>query len=294
LNPVLFCSVICYILSDVPNPEFTMKLKDVTKGLTKLFGSDPATDSDSVGKTLAQAAKTPASQPADNKVPAQRKDIDAFLSQVSKLPPVNKTGQRGRLIFALDATASREATWDQAMQLQAEMFSSAQSLGGLQVQLAYFRGFAEFRASDWLLDSSRLLSLMTDIRCEAGITKIEQLLSHALRETRQEKVHAVVYIGDCVEESIDVLCQKAGELGLLNVPVFVFQEGSDGNAQRCFKEMARLSGGAWAPFDHASADQLRDLLKAVAVYASGGLKALQDFSRDAHPSVGLLGHQLKR
>lgn len=271
-----------------------MKLKDIKKDLAKLFSPAESSDAGSANKSLKQTGQSSASRASDEQMPAQRKDIDAFLSQVSKLPPVNRSGQRGRLIFALDATASREATWDQAMQLQADMFSSAQSLGGLQVQLAYFRGFAEFRASDWLLDSSRLLSLMTGIRCEAGITKIEQLLNHALRETRQEKVHAVVYIGDCVEESIDVLCQKAGELGILNVPVFVFQEGHDNNAQRCFQEMARLSGGAWAPFDHASADQLRDLLKAVAVYASGGLKALQDFSRHAHPGVARLGHQLKR
>lgn len=268
-----------------------MKLKDIKNDLARLFaGSEPLQDADS-SKAL-QAGTSSDDKPSQ--APVQRQDINAFLSQVAKLPPVNKSGQRGRLIFALDATASREATWDQAMQLQAHMFTSTQALGGLQVQLAYFRGFAEFRASDWLLDSNRLLSLMTGIRCEAGITKIEQLLAHALRETRQHKVHAVVYIGDCVEESIDVLCQKAGELGLLNVPLFVFQEGSDSNAQRCFQDMARLSGGAWAPFDHASADQLRDLLKAVAVYASGGLKALQDFSHHAHPGVARLGHQLKR
>lgn len=272
-----------------------MKLKDLKNDLAKLFSSaDSPADGRSANKSLERPGRSSAQPASQQQPPAQRKDIDAFLSQVSKLPPVNKTGQRGRLIFALDATASREATWDQAMQLQADMFTSTQSLGGLQVQLAYFRGYAEFRASDWLLDSNRLLALMTGIRCEAGITKIERLLAHALRETRQQKVHAVVYIGDCVEESIDVLCQKAGELGILNVPVFVFQEGHDANARRCFQDMARLSGGAWAPFDHASADQLRDLLKAVAVYASGGLKALQDFSRHAHPGVAQLGHQLKR
>ncbi|MDP3517752.1 MAG: VWA domain-containing protein [Pseudohongiella sp.] len=238
--------------------------------------------------TLKKAEKTTST------MPARSNDVSAFLQQVASMPKVNTQGRAGRLIFALDATASRGATWDQAMQLQAEMFSSAQSLGGLQLQLAYFRGFAEFRASDWLQDSKRLLALMTGIRCEAGITKIERLLQHTLQETRQEKVHAVVYIGDCVEENIDVLCHKAGELGLLNVPLFMFQEGNDDAARRCFTEMARLSGGAYAPFDHASAGQLRDLLKAVAVYASGGLKALQNFSKSAHPSVGLLGHQLKR
>lgn len=262
-----------------------MSIDDIKSGLNKLLGRDKVHDNAASNKAVQSRKQTPVAA-------RQTQDIQAFLSEVSKLPPVNHQG-RGRLVFALDATASRENTWDQAMQLQAEMFTSAQSLGGLQVQLAYFRGFSEFRASDWTQDSSRLLSLMTGIRCEAGTTKIERLLNHLLKETRQNKIHAVVYIGDSMEESADVLCQRAGELGLLNVPLFMFQEGDDPGARRCFKEMARLSGGAYAPFDHRSADQLRDLLKAVAIYASGGLKALQDFSQRAHPDVRLLGHQLK-
>ncbi len=231
---------------------------------------------------------------AGNQSVASRPELDAFLQKVAAMPPVQTGNAAGRLVFALDATASREATWDQAMQLQAEMFSSAQSLGGLQVQLCYFRGITEFYASEWYLETAPLLSRMTGIRCQAGITKIGRLLDHVKAETRQSRIHAVVYIGDCMEENMDVLCQRAGELGLLNVPLFLFQEGNEATARRCFVEMARLSGGAYSPFDRDSADQLRDLLKAVAVYASGGLKALQDFSKKAHPAVKLLGHQLSR
>lgn len=215
-----------------------------------------------------------------------------FLQKVATMPPVSPQQGGGKLVFALDATASREATWDRAMQLQAEMFNEARSLGGLQIQLAWFRGIATFRASDWFTDAGQLLQQMTGIRCEAGITKIERLLEHVKRETRHEKVHAVVYIGDSMEESHDVLCQRAGELGMLNVPLFMFQEGADPVARRTFMEMARLSNGAYSPFDHNSVDQLRDLLKAVAVYASGGYRALADFSRQAHPAVQLLSKQL--
>ena len=53
----------------------------------------------------------------------------------------------GRLIFALDATMSRQPTWDIACKLQGEMFETARALGGLDVQLVYFRGFGECRAS---------------------------------------------------------------------------------------------------------------------------------------------------
>ena len=212
------------------------------------------------------------------------KDVSAFLQKVAAMPAIS-TGGKGRLVFALDATASRESTWDEAMQLQAEMFSSTQSTGVLQVQLCYFRGFLDFFHSGWHSDPAGLLKQMTGIRCQAGTTQIERLLSHVLAETRRSRVHSVVYIGDSMEESADVLCNLAGQLGLLNVPLFIFQEGGDPVAERTFREMTRLSKGAWSRFDRSSAGQLRDLLRAVALYSTGGLKALQHFSKTSHPAV---------
>ena len=40
--------------------------------------------------------------------------IDAFVERVRSMPVVKSAGERGRLIFAMDATASREPTWDRA------------------------------------------------------------------------------------------------------------------------------------------------------------------------------------
>jgi hypothetical protein len=62
---------------------------------------------------------------------SSRGDIDNFLRQVAGLPALKPGGQRGRLIFAMDATASREPTWDQACRIQARMFTETASLGGL-------------------------------------------------------------------------------------------------------------------------------------------------------------------
>lgn len=101
------------------------------------------------------------------------------------------------------------------------------------------------------------------------------MLAHALKETAAAKVNALVYIGDAMEEDIDDLAQKAGSLGLHGVPVFVFQEGHDPGAEKAFKEIARLSKGAWFRFDRRAAATLAGLLSAVAVYATGGLKALE-------------------
>lgn len=219
-----------------------------------------------------------------------RSDIQAFLSKVAAMP---KTGGDARLIFALDATASREATWDVASQLQTDMFVSAQALGGLQLQLCYFRGFGDFYASEWQIDADRVVQIMSRIHCLAGATQLERVLRHALDENGRKKIKCVVYIGDAMEENVDILAQLAGKLGLLNIPVFMFQERNDAVTRDAFMTISRLSGGAYSQFDQASAGQLKALLQAVAIYAAGGLKALQKFSQSSTKTVKLLEQQLK-
>lgn len=206
-------------------------------------------------------------------------EVDAFLAKVARTPVTKASDTRGRMIFAMDATASREPTWDRACHIQSEMFLETDALGGLDVQLCYYRGFSEFDASAWLGSSAELLSRMQQVRCIGGMTQIERVLSHALAESRRQKVNALVFVGDCMEENIDALCHLAGELGILGVPAFMFHEGVDAAAERAFREIARLSGGAYCRFDASSAQQLRDLLSAVAVYAAGGRKALESFGK---------------
>lgn len=204
---------------------------------------------------------------------SSRSDISAFLDAARTVQPA-PSGE-GRLIFALDATMSRQPTWDLACRIQAEMFNAVGRAGRLDVQLVYFRGFGECRASSWVSHTKALRDLMTRIDCRGGQTQIGKVLSHALAETRKNPVSALVYIGDAMEENIDLLCERAGELGMRRVPCFLFQEGGDPVAASAFGEIARLSGGAHFHFDESAAGRLAELLKAVAVYASGGLKALQ-------------------
>jgi hypothetical protein len=170
---------------------------------------------------------------------------------------------------------SRQPTWDTALRLQAEMFEEAGKVGGLDVQLVYFRGFNECRASRWVSNTNGLRDLMTGIDCRGGHTQIGKVLAHARRETGKRKVGVLVFVGDALEEPIDDLAAKAGELGLLGVKLFIFQEGRDQTVERGFRELARLTGGAYARFDPNAAGQLAQLLRAAAIYAAGGLKALQ-------------------
>ena len=231
---------------------------------------------------------------ANNNIPqkSSKAAIDAFLKKVSSTPVTRSAGERGRLIFAMDATASRERAWDRACHIQGEMFKQTAVLGGLDIQLCYYRGLGEFKASQWLSSSDELLKRMTSVSCQGGRTQIEKVLHQAIKQTKQKKVQALVFVGDCMEEDVDRLCQIAGELGMLGVPAFLFHEGAEPVAQRAFKQIARLTRGAYCSFDATSAGQLRDLLRAVAVYAAGGQAALQDFSKDRNGLVQKLTSQL--
>ena len=217
----------------------------------------------------------------EGQLPAESKqaEVEAFLRQVAAMPAVRPASGRGRLVFALDATASREPTWDHACRLQGEMFEATASLGGLDVQLVFYRGFGECKASRWLSRAQDLHAAMRKVSCVGGETQIARVLQHAIDEAKAGRVNALVFVGDAVEEPLDQLARLAGELALLNVPAFVFHEGDNPVAGRGFKEIARLSRGAYCPFNSASAQQLKELLGAVAVFAAGGRKALADYSR---------------
>lgn len=222
-------------------------------------------------KTPAPPGRSPASQ-VETPV-SSAPQVAAFLAELAARPAATAAG-RGRLIFGLDATMSRQPTWDLACALQAEMFEEAASVGGLDIQLVYYRGISECRASPWIADGRRLGALMAKIDCRGGRTQIGRVLRHAGAEAAGGPLGAVVFVGDAMEEAIDHLCAEAGPLALRGVPVFLFQEGRDADAERAFREIARLTRGAWCRFDAGAASELRSLLRAAASYAAGGSSAL--------------------
>jgi hypothetical protein len=236
---------------------------------------------------------------------AGRAEVEAFAQKILQTPvrraPTEVSGQsgpgRGRLIFALDATMSRQPTWDLAQQVQGRMFAAAAACGGLDIQLVYFRGFNECRASAFMRDGGGLGAAMATISVMGGHTQIGRILRH-VRAERQESTHlgplgAFVYVGDAMEERADDLGRIAGELGLLGVKGFFFHEGGDAKAAACFKELARLTGGAFATFDSNAPGRLAALLQAAAAYAAGGHKALRDRAEAGDREARLLLGQLK-
>ena len=231
----------------------------------------------------------------DRRLPTEpkRTEVEEFLRQIAVAPVTARSGAMGRLIFALDATASRQPTWDRASHIQAEMFAETAALGGLAIQMCYFRGFAEFHATPWLTDGGELIRLMTAVTCLSGTTQIARVLRHAVAETGRTRVNALVYVGDAMEESAETLAELAGRLGLLGVPAFMFQEGDEPVARRSYQQIAQVTSGAYMSFDAASAKALRDLLTAVAVYVAGGRKVLADYANHAGGDVLRLTRQLR-
>ncbi len=217
-----------------------------------------------------------------------RAEVDAFLNKARQVEAVAPAPGAGRLIFALDATMSRQPTWDMACALQGQMFAACAALGGLGVQLVYFRGMGECRSSSWVGDPRRLTELMSRIDCRGGHTQIGRVLAHIRDEARRQPVRAFVFVGDAMEENADDLCALAGELGLLGIKAFMFQEGHDLAAATAFREIARLTGGSYARFNAGSAAQLLDLLKAAAFYAAGGRAALQRLAESEAGARALL------
>jgi hypothetical protein len=205
--------------------------------------------------------------PADN--PLARAD-DHGPDQSPTLP-------RGRMIFALDATASRAATWAVACKVQAEMFREAAPIGKLDVKLVFYGG-DYCRKTEWVSSGEELARLMNKVHCKAGYTQIGRVLAHALRETEEAPVQALVFIGDAMEEQIEELAAMAGELGARDLPIFIYQEGRDAAVQKAFRLLALKSGGQYFEFNPETSravEQLSEQLGAVARLAMGDTEALE-------------------
>jgi hypothetical protein len=200
----------------------------------------------------------------------KRAHLDAFFERINP--------SRGRLIFALDATASRQPTWDTAAALTSEMFATVAAIGGLDLQLVYYCG-DQCVAGRWLSDARALSATMQRVMCQAGYTQIGRVLGHARKENARERVNAMVLVSDACEEDPESLYAAARELGEL--PLFLFQEGNDQRVGRIYAELAAITKGAFCKFDSGAAQRLADLLKAVAAFAAGGVKALANQNTEA-------------
>src|SRR5262245_61687371 len=128
-----------------------------------------------------------------------------------------------RMIFAMDATASREPTWEMAGKLHREMGAV---LSNLTLQLVFFRG-DECKASGWVTGGQRIAELMNKVRCSSGYTQIGRVLRRVIEAGCEHAIRALVYVGDCCEEDGEELFALAEQLKRQRIPISLFHEGYD-------------------------------------------------------------------
>jgi hypothetical protein len=159
--------------------------------------------------------------PAEGAAMSSRSEIAAFLTAAKSVVPASAGGS-GRLAFALDATMSRQPTWDSACKLQAEMFDAVGKTANAVGATGLFPWLGECRASRWVNDTRQLADLMTGIDCRGGQTQIGRVLRHVADEAKDRPVSALVYIGDAMEEDIDKLAvvQESWRSGKSRVSCF--------------------------------------------------------------------------
>jgi len=173
--------------------------------------------------------------------------------------------------FLIDATGSREDTWEQAQGIQAKMFKSAAGLQTIRLRLAYFGGDC-LNSPGWMNSPARVAKHMAAVRCRTGLTQIIEGLHSFIQEAPENRAAAIILVGDAFEEDADQAEHAGTMLKKMGIRVFSFIEGNDPTAQSVFQRLAEITGGKFAKF--GSDLPLSDLCEGVALLTSGGEKAL--------------------
>lgn len=206
-----------------------------------------------------------------------------------------KNESRPRLLFSMDATASREASWNVAKEITDAMFKAVP--GALDVALAYHGGGHLQEITPFSSDTKAFLDKVHTVHCQAGMTALNEILDEA---TEISRLKALIYIGDCFEENLDAAIELAQQLKLKGVRCFMFHETSSGSlgynvdtAHEVFGKIAQITGGALLPFDENSPQMVKQLLEAIAFYAVQGIKALEQKAKYL-PAARLLLQQMNK
>ena len=204
-------------------------------------------------------------------------------------PPAETAApSRPRLVFAVDATASRELAWTAARRVTDALVKALP--GELDVALAVHGGGRVHTFTAFTSDAATLRDRAAGVTCEAGTTRLLPILSTSLKQT---SVRVVVYIGDVFEESVPQGQRLADAMGAAGIKLIVLHDTADRAARQdaeVFWDLAKRTGGCVLPFDASASARLRDLLSAVAVYAFGGEKLLRERRHELPGAPALLEH----
>jgi hypothetical protein len=242
--------------------------------------------------TSPPAPWVPHALPASNAAPAAARHNPEIVkpSPAPWAPTATETpAGRSRLVFAVDATASRSAAWGAAKKLQDKLFAAVP--GELDVALAVHGGNKLHTFTPFTANAMELRKLAATVRCRAGHTRLLDILARSLNTGAS----VMVYIGDVFEESERKALHLASLLKRNKTRVIVLHDrtGQDFDGGEVFRAIAEITGGAVLPFDHSSLERLGELLEAVAVLAVGGITLVEE-RRAVMPAAGLLLEHLGR
>ena len=205
------------------------------------------------------------------------REVDAFLAKAARIPALSQV--KGRLIFAIDATMSRQPTWDRAAEIQTgDVRRRRRRWADSAFNSFIFAASANSKQVNGQHRRRLCARAMQRVTCCSGVRRncTACWLMRSPRRGVQRSAHSSMS-AIAFEENADAVAKEAAQLALLGVPAFMFHEGHDASAEAVFREIARLTHGVYARFDAGSARQLRELLTAAAVYATGGSLALKDY-----------------
>jgi hypothetical protein len=192
---------------------------------------------------------------------------------------------RGCLGMVIDATASRDASWNAAKKIQRQLFARVSGDNRMVLRLVVMRG-GGFKDYGWHTDGEKLGSLIDRMQTDSGNTRIVDSLRAFIREPGGHKPAALILVGDCCEEKNADVLNAARELSQNGIRVYAFHEtvggttdrrANNSNAENLFRQVAAITGGAFAKFGNGM--PLADLCNAVAAYCAGGEEALKALGR---------------
>lgn len=196
---------------------------------------------------------------------------------------------RPRLIFAVDATASREPAWRAARGVTDSLVKALP--GALDVALAVHGGGRVHTFTPYTTAANTLRDRAAGVMCKAGFTRLLPIMASAVKDPG---VKVVIYIGDVFEESLARGRRLADSMGARGTRLIVLHDTADPAARghaEIFWDLAKRTGGCVLPFEAGASRKLHDLVSAVAVYAVGGERLLQE-RRHALPGAVALLEQL--
>ena len=223
-------------------------------------------------------------------ITAAKSMVPALRSALTHAEPPTETDtpHRPRLVFAVDATASREPAWAAARQVTDALVKALP--GELDVALAVHGGSRVHTFTAFTNNAATLRDRAAGVSCQAGMTRLLPILSASLKHPG---VRVVVYIGDVFEENVVLGRRLADAMGVAGTKLIVLHDTADLSARRdaeVFWDLAKRTGGCVLPFDASAPGRLRDLLSAVAVYAVGGEKLLRQRRHELPGALALLEH----